>query len=528
MQPALGEVSARPRDVDRRVGHSVVVAFAASVAVAGVAWGALYLALDVRSAAAYPLGFSLLTAVNALAYRTTGRLVPFAAVQVGAILAVPALLANHLGGFQASGAIPLWSALAPIGAMLFLGPAAALAALAGFAVVAIVTTAPTAPTGNPVLTDGAIASFTSLNLFGVATIAVASVRRFVTTYAALQEQQRRVRELERAYVSQEALLRQQERLATLGKLSAGVAHELNNPAAAARRAAGALAEVLEGLGPPAAADAATPPPDARCVSAIRGAVGPGPPDDPLDRSDRIDALGVWLEGMGLADAWELADALADAGLDVPSLSQAATGFAAADVRAALRWRAGTERARRLAVEVRASTTRIGEIVTALKGYTHMDGVARHDVDVVRGLEDTLVMLRGELRGIDVVRAYDEEVPTVVGNAGELNQVWTNLIANAAQAMAGRGTLTLRVTASGDTVRVAVEDDGPGLAAELLPHVFEPFVTTKDPGEGTGLGLHLVHRTITDRHGGSVEASSRPGHTAFTVTLPIAAAEPGHG
>lgn len=514
--------------VDQRVGRSVVVAFSASIAAAGLVWGALYLMLDVASAAWYPFGFALLTTANALVYRASGRLVPFAAFQVAAILVVPALLAHHLGGFHASGAITLWSALAPIGAMLFLGHVAAAAALVGFVVVALSTATAVAAPAAAALPSEAVAAFTTLNLVGVTTIATASVRRFVATHAALQEQQQRVRELERAYVSQEALLRQQERLATLGTLSAGVAHELNNPAAAARRAAGALAEAVEDLRPVAEAQAAGDRPPERCVRAIGAAVGPGAPTDPIDRSDRIDALGAWLEDLGLADAWELADALADAGLDVPSLAAASAGHDDVDVRAALRWRAATERVQRLAGEVRSSTARIGAIVAALKGYTHMDGAARDDVDVVRGLEDTLTMLSGELHDVAVVRAFEDGVPTVPGNAGELNQVWTNLIVNAVQAMAGRGTLTLRVAPLTDGVRVTVADDGPGIDPELMPRVFDPFVTTKAPGEGTGLGLHLVHKTITERHGGRVEVDSRPGRTEFSVTLPQAATERDRG
>lgn len=523
-----GRTTPRPDDtpgradtsaVDRRVGEKVLVAFAALVTGAGVAWGAIYLLLGVPGAAAYPFAFSLVTLVNVLAFRRGRRFVAFAWIQILALLVVPLLLALHLGGFFASGAIPLWSSLAPIGAMLFLGPRAAVVALAGFAGVAAVSSWPGlgAASATP-LPATAIGAFTVLNLVVVVAVAVAALRSFMDTHAELQEGQRKIRELEKAYLSQETQLRQQDRLATLGKLSAGVAHELNNPAAAARRSAQQLGAVLERLNPPADSRGAARE-DALCLTAIRAAQGPGPADDPLDRSDRIDGLTAWLAARGATDAWELAEDLADAGLDEATLDAASDGFPDEAVIAALRWRADTGRARRLADEVGRSAQRMGEVVSALKGYSHMDGATRHDVDVVAGIEDTLIIMRGRLRDFEVRREIAPDVPPVPGNAGELNQVWTNLIDNAADAMGDGGTLTIRVAPTDDGVRVEIEDDGPGLPRDLESSAFDPFTTSKAPGEGSGMGLHLAHRTITERHDGTLSVDSRPGRTVFTVTLP---------
>jgi signal transduction histidine kinase len=163
---------------------------------------------------------------------------------------------------------------------------------------------------------------------------------------------------------------------------------------------------------------------------------------------------------------------------------------------------------------------VSEIVLALKGYRHMDRSSFGRVDLRRGLEDTLVILRSQLTGVEVRREFAPDLPSVDGNAGELNQVWTNLIANAADALNGSGTLTLRLAPARGSVRVEVEDDGPGIPGDLIERVFDPFMTTKPPGEGTGLGLNLAHRTVTDAHGGTITVASRPGCTRFVVTLPI--------
>jgi signal transduction histidine kinase len=171
-------------------------------------------------------------------------------------------------------------------------------------------------------------------------------------------------------------------------------------------------------------------------------------------------------------------------------------------------------------EVRTSAGRISEIVAALKGYSHMDGAVKAEVDVVRGIEDTLVILRSQLSGIEVERRFDEGLPKVVGNAGELNQVWTNLLANAAEALEGSGAITIEATQDADTVRLSVVDDGPGIPEHLLDSIFDPFVTTKAPGQGTGLGLNLTHQIVVGRHRGRIDVESRPGATRFTVTLPI--------
>ncbi|HSG66569.1 MAG TPA: hypothetical protein VLD39_16285, partial [Gammaproteobacteria bacterium] len=235
------------QDVDWRVGRAVVIVFAVSISLAGVLWGVAYVLLGAPGASVYPFGFAVVTALNGLVFRFTRRLRLAALIEVVAILVVPMLLSLHLGGFASSGAIPLWASLAPIGSMLFLGPAAALVALLGFAFVAAATVL--ADGGPAVASIGPLAreGFTIVNVVAVTAVAAASTFRFTAMSAEARRQQAQVRELERAYLSQDLLLRQQERLAQLGKLSAGVAHELNNPASAVARASDRLQETLDAV-----------------------------------------------------------------------------------------------------------------------------------------------------------------------------------------------------------------------------------------------------------------------------------------
>ena len=503
----------------RRVREAVVAGFAWAVSVAGVIWGSIYLGLGLPLAAVYPFGFAVVSALNALGYRRHRHFKLLACVQMFAILLVPAVLMLHLGGLVSSGAVGLWSLLAPTGALLVIGPRFALGVFAAFAGTIVAGLwADDRLDAVEALGSGAHDAFLLLNIVGVSLVAFWAMRIFLGANDRLTLEQTRLREIERSYVAQEAMLRQQERLAILGKLSAGVAHELNNPAAAAGRATGHLGDVVNrlvddgisllqlGVG-------------AEGLAWLWSMVGDGISSDPLDVSDREDRLVTWLTARSVENPWELANALADLGFDGAVLNQAMERFSERQVIGAVQWIADVARAQRLLGEVRTSAGRISEIVGALKGYSHMDGATRAPVDVVRGIEDTVVILRSQLRGIDVELEFDEALPHVSGNAGELNQVWTNLLANAAEALDGSGRIVVTGTCEGANVRVDVADDGPGIPAEIVDTIFDPFVTTKAPGQGTGLGLNLTHQIVVDRHAGSITVESTEGRTVFTVRLP---------
>jgi signal transduction histidine kinase len=326
----------------------------------------------------------------------------------------------------------------------------------------------------------------------------------------------------------QAWLRQQEKMAALGKLSAGLAHELNNPAAAARRAAFDLRE--ESLKAQRAALAH----DERFTSSQREqlealgsetAVVPSKPVllDPLERSDREDELADWLEDHGVEDGFELAPTLVSAGLDalrLEALTKGPDGLHDEALAGALEWLGVTLNLAMLADEVGQSTGRISELVRAMKEYSHMDKTAMREVDVREGLESTLTILTHKLKkGVSVEKDYAEGLPRICANGGELNQVWTNIVDNAVYAMRGQGNLKVKTSRDNGHVLVEISDDGPGIPREAKNRIFEPFFTTKGVGEGTGLGLDIVRR-IVKGHGGEIRVDSAPGKTSFKVRLPI--------
>jgi signal transduction histidine kinase len=303
--------------------------------------------------------------------------------------------------------------------------------------------------------------------------------------------------------STESLLRQREKLAALGTLSAGLAHELNNPAAAIRRSASSLADAL------AARDA---------LPAPARPPGEPPAHAPLSALARADAI----EDLAAATGDdERAAALVNAGWTLADLEPALAGLSGAERSGALAWIAADASVKSLISEIQMAGGRIGEIVSAVKAYAYLDQAPVQRVDLNRGLEDTLLILGHRLKeGVSVQRELADDLPEIEAYGSELNQVWTNLIDNALDAMAGKGELLVRTQALGPTeIRVSICDSGPGIPPEVQERIFEPFFTTKAPGVGTGLGLHISHNVIA-RQGGRLEVSSRPGRTCFEATLPL--------
>ena len=321
-----------------------------------------------------------------------------------------------------------------------------------------------------------------------------------------------------------------ERLLALGRLSAGLAHELNNPAAAGRRAAAGLRAALAELS--AAGErlqALCLEPGARNALAAferratdgGGSGGrPRPALSPLERGDREDDLADWLEDRGVPGAPDLAPALVEAGMEPGDLAALAAVIPDAALGDALRHLGASVAVDALTREVEESAGRISDLVGAIKEHTHQGRAARQPTDVRRGLESTLTILGHKLRrGVRVEREYAPHLPPVEANAGELNQVWTNLIDNAIDAMRGQGHLRVRAGPSGGGLLVEIVDDGPGIPADVLPHIFEPFFTTKGVGAGSGLGLDISRRIVLS-HGGDLGVVSRPGETRFQVRLPL--------
>jgi len=320
---------------------------------------------------------------------------------------------------------------------------------------------------------------------------------------------------------------QRERLLALGSLSAGLTHELNNPAAAAVRATAALRERIAGMRRKLGTIAGGRFQRAAVETLIKlqeqaaGRVPKAQALSPLEASDREEAITGWLESHGLADGWQLAPAFVAAGLDVAWLEHVAVEVDAPALEEALRWLHDTVETEVLVNEIEDSAARISALVGAAKQYSQLDRAPHQVVDVHELLDSTLAMLAGKIPpGIRVVKDYDRSLPAIPAYAAELNQVWTNLIDNAVSAMGEAGVLTLRTGLDRDRVFVDVCDTGPGVPPEIRKRIFEPFFTTKPVGQGTGLGLDIAWRIVANKHHGDITVESAPGDTRFRVRLPI--------
>ncbi len=326
--------------------------------------------------------------------------------------------------------------------------------------------------------------------------------------------------------STESMLLQNEKMAALGTLAAGLAHELNNPAAAISRSAGQLRDSLvewEWLAGRLAV-LCMDPIQAEVVDRLRAEMGRRVAVvavlDPISVGDREDELAHWLEEHSVERAWEVSAALVAAGWDRESLEALTGPLRESHLPVVLRWLAASAAAYTLLSEVSRSSEAISEIVRAVKTYSYLDQAPVQDVDVRESLENTLMILRHKLKqGIRVRREYQEDLPVIEAHGSELSQVWTNIIDNAIDAMDGDGELILRVYATERDLMVEIADTGPGIPPDVQARIFEPFYTTKGPGVGTGLGLHIAYNIVADKHGGDISVDTGSDGTTFRITLP---------
>ena len=326
--------------------------------------------------------------------------------------------------------------------------------------------------------------------------------------------------------SSEMVLRQSEKMAQLGTLTAGITHELNNPASAARRGSEHLRTAFENY------QAVTQ--DAYKLGitkeqwdelAVLDELAKNRANKPaeldsLTRSDREEELEMWLDSHAVNNAWEYTPMLVDLGYEVVQMDKLESSFSGEHLEFVIKWLGSMQNIYSLLEEIHQGASRIGEIVRSLKSYAYLDQAPVQSVDIHEGLDNTVVMLRSKLKsGVTIQREYAPDLPQIQAYGSELNQVWTNLIDNAVDAMDGSGTIILRTSHEKDWVVVDIEDSGPGMPEDIQQKLFSPFFTTKPLGKGTGLGLNISYKII-QKHNGEINVFSQPGRTAFSVRLPV--------
>jgi len=487
----------------------------------GAVWAGLYFAYGEPLSALTAMSYVAVTTASVMLLFRFRNFTLFRWTELALAFPVPVVQHLLLGGFVGSGAVILWSFLAALLVVMFVGAREAWWWFGVFviAVVACPVLQPYIRVQNH-LPTWLISVFFVLNIISVCAVSLV----FLNSFA---RDRRKLRELEVSYLNQEMMLRQADKLATLGTLAAGVAHELNNPAAAAARGVGQLRPLIEQLqgaylelcaaNSPQLADAIH-----RASELIRRRAGQVVSLSPLERSDRAEEMDQWLRGLGVDHPADAAEALADLGYTCAQLADLTAALPPANIPVFLSWMAGAGEAHNLLAEIGEGTGRISQIVGAMRSYAYLDQAPVQEVDITEGLENTLVLLGGKLKtGVVVHRDYAEHLPRVQAHGRELNQVWTNLIENAIDAIGAHGAISIRTSACDGYVLAEIEDDGPGMSPEAMARVFDPFFTTKAPGKGTGLGLNISHNIVVQEHKGRIEVASQPGRTTFRVFLPIA-------
>ena len=325
--------------------------------------------------------------------------------------------------------------------------------------------------------------------------------------------------------SMDMFTRHRESMVALGTLAAGFAHELNNPASASARALDSLRETSDTLlaSLTQLAERSLSAEEFIAIDGMRRELdATAAVADSLESMDREDELTNWLESHGVDSAWRIAPALAAANVSIEWCERLAASLAAEHLEPAITWVASALSAQALLAEIKESTSRVSALVNDFKSYSQLDRASVQTIDVSKGLEDTLVMLRHKIGdGVVLKREYGADVPEIEAVPAELNQVWTNLITNAIDAIDGRGTIRISTRAEPEFVVVEIADDGPGMPPDVQARAFEPFFTTKDVGKGTGLGLDISRRIIADRHHGQIVIASEPGNTVVSVRVPRA-------
>ena len=327
----------------------------------------------------------------------------------------------------------------------------------------------------------------------------------------------------------QAMLRQSEKMAQLGTLTAGVAHELNNPASAVRRSSEILKDAIQRTAQSQSEYSRLElnPEAIKVIDDIQlraSEQASRPPElDPLARGDAQERVEGELKSIGIAEPWSYSSELVDIGLERGELSDLAEHINSEQMEIILRWIINRFSVQALVIEIEQGAERISAIVGALKSYSYLDQAPVQSVDIHKGIDDTLIILQSKIRampGVRINKTYADDLPMIFGYGSELNQVWTNLLDNALDALGDEGEISISTRAESSLVVVEIVDDGTGIPEDAMERIFEPFFTTKPPGAGTGLGLDISYNIVVNKHHGDIKVESEPGRTSFQVWLPV--------
>ena len=517
-----------PNDSEEiRLEKFSIFILAAACSIAGIAWTiTYYFVLGWTKVVLLPALFTFLVGGALLVSHFTKnhRIVIYS--QIICIIYIPIFIEWSIGGIFNSGFVMVWSFLGPLCALMFFSVRQSVLWLILFLINILISAVfnDYFASGEILISEKTRIVFFTMNL-GISSIVVFIFARYYVI-SAIREQKKNVALL-RENLKQELVLRQNEKLATLGKLSAGVAHELNNPAAAALSGAEQLRIALAKLEGSAL----------KCgqltlsvnqqktvrdeIQYIHDKAKNPVYVDSLNSNDQEYEVEQWLEAKGLENAWELAQPLVKIGYNTSELIKIAKEFDTNELLNVLELFSNIYNSQTLIEEIGQSSQKITELVKALKSYSYLDQGPMQSIDIHQGLNDTLIMFRNKLKmGVTIEQDYTSNLPRIDAYGSELNQVWTNLIDNAVSAMNGNGKIKIRTYKENSHLVVEISDNGPGIPEDIQSKIFDPFFTTKAPGEGTGLGLSIIHNIITQKHKGQIKVKSKPGETCFQVILPL--------
>jgi signal transduction histidine kinase len=490
------------------------------MSIGGMIWGILALSLNRVWQSSVPFGYVLISTVNLIFFHSTSKFNTAKNIHTATSLILPFLLQWSLGGFMASGAVMLWALLSLAASVTYQSNRIVTLWLVMYILLTIFSGVFDSKFVEWIQPSDALPYsiiFFVLNFVIISTIVLWLVNFLV------RGKNKVFQKLQKA----QSQLVQSEKMATLGTLAAGVAHELNNPAAATARSAEHLRNAfttLEKVNIQLNSVLKTEEAKKDIVSLNQLAREKSKQISTLDaliRSDRESEIEKWLEGENISDPWDLAPALVNLGLDTSHLRSLKAVFRDDSLSLVLLWLSSVFVVFTLLNEIGQGSARITEIVGALKNYSFLGQAPIQSVNLHEGIDNTLVILRSKLKkGINVTREYGKDIPHVYGYGSELNQVWTNLLHNATDALNDKGLIMIRTYRESNWAVVEIEDSGPGIPPEIQSRIFDPFFTTKDLGKGTGLGLSITYGIVTEKHKGNISLMSRPGMTRFTVKLPI--------